>query len=351
MLTGIYTALITPMTADGQIDEPGLERLIEFQLTSSIAGLVPAGTTGESPTLSDQERQRGIECSCRLAGSQVSVIAGAGSNSTSHTLAACAGAARAGARGVLLVDPYYNGPSSLEIRCEYIAPVARRFPDLEIIPYVVPARTGTQLDPVDLALLATQFANVRTVKEASPNSLKNAAVTRRLCGDDFAILSGDDAANLPLMRDPEIAASGAISVVANIAPGAVSSMAEAALSGNWSEADRLHRALEPLARIVHVETIEQTPLGTVPCRARSPLPIKTLMQFLGMPAGPCRPPLGRMTRSGVEVLRVAARGILRDDPFILDPIAAHFGVDLAARLDDDELAASLSYTGYGEAVS
>ena len=229
--------------------------------------------------------------------------------------------------------------------------MARRFPDLEIIPYVVPARTGTQLDPVDLALLATQFANVRTVKEASPNSLENAAVTRRLCGDDFAILSGDDAANLPLMRDPEIAASGAISVVANIAPGAVSSMAEAALSGNWSEADRLHRALEPLARIVHVETIEQTPLGTVPCRARSPLPIKTLMQFLGMPAGPCRPPLGRMTRSGVEVLRVAARGILRDDPFILDPIAAHFGVDLAARLDDDELAASLSYTGYGEAVS
>lgn len=86
--------------------------------------------------------------------------------------------------------------------------MARRFPDLEIIPYVVPARTGTQLDPVDLALLATQFANVRTVKEASPNSLENAAVTRRLCGDDFAILSGDDAANLPLMRDPEIAASG-----------------------------------------------------------------------------------------------------------------------------------------------
>ena len=347
MLTGTYTALTTPLTTDGHIDEEGLEQLIAFQLDGKVSGLVPIGTTGESPTLSEGERRTVVERVCRRTGSQARVLVGAGSNATAHALAASEHAADSGADGVLLVDPYYNGPSSLEIRCEYIAPIAERCPELTIVPYVVPGRTGTQLAPADLGLLVRQFANVRGVKEAS-GDLANAALTRQLCGPEFAILSGDDDINLTLMRTSEIAAAGAISVIANIAPAAVERLTQAALQGDWTEAERLDRALAPLTRIVHVETNEETPLGPVRCRARSPLPIKTLMRLLGMPAGPCRAPLGRMTELGVEVLCRTVRELLADDASLLTPIEYFFGVDIAARLADRALLATLSYPQYCE---
>ena len=129
----------------------------------------------------------------------------------------------AGVDAVLLVDPYYNGPSSLEIRKEYVEPVARKFPSIQVIPYVIPGRTGAQLLPEDLAILAQNFENVRTVKEAT-GDLKNMKQTRKCCGDDYVILSGDDGLTFDMMTDPEINAVGAISVISNIAPKASAEM-------------------------------------------------------------------------------------------------------------------------------
>ncbi len=346
MISGIYTALVTPMRVDGQLDSDGLEQLVEFQLQSGVSGLVPVGTTGESSTLCDDERRQVVERTCRQVTDRADIFVGAGSNSTAHAMEYCAHAAASGARGVLLVDPYYNGPSSLEIRREYLAPIARRFSQLELIPYIVPGRTGTQLEAQDLALLAEEFANISAVKEAS--TAENAALIRRCCGSDLAILSGEDSINLHLMQRADIAASGAISVVANVAPAALQHMVEHALAGRWTEAEKLSTALAPLCAITQLETQEATPLGPVRCRARNPLPIKILMHLLGLPAGPCRRPLGRLTRAGFEQVRHAVRRVLIIDASVLEPIEHFFDVDIEARLADEKLAANLVYADYAD---
>jgi 4-hydroxy-tetrahydrodipicolinate synthase len=260
-------------------------------------------------------------------------LAGTGSNNTREALAGTRHAAEAGADAVLLVDPYYNGPSSLEIRKEYIEPVARAFPDLQIISYVIPGRTGTQLLPEDLALLSREFPNVRTVKEATAN-LDNMRRTRELCGPDFTILSGDDGLTLEMMSDSSIAAGGVISVASNIAPRAVSDMVRLLAAGETSEAERLARALAPIFGILMVKTQEETPYGEVMFRARNPLPTKTLMAVLGMPAGPCRRPLGRLTPKAMDHVLSAARQVWKENPEILEPAAAFFGLDVERRLSD-----------------
>lgn len=345
MLHGIYTALITPFTAQGQLDMAGLEALTEFQLTQGVSGLVPIGTTGESPTLLDTERGQILAQIDRQTNGRTTIIAGAGSHSTAHALEHCRRAAEHGVDGVLLVDPYYNGPSSLEIRREYIAPIAREMPPhLELIPYLVPARTGTRLEAQDLALLAREFANICTVKEASTPD--HAADIRRLCGAQFSILCGEDRLNLALMQRGDIAANGAISVVANIAPAALQAMYTYAHAGQWREAEQIQRRLAPLCSIVQVETVEQSPCGPVPCRARNPVPIKTLMHLLGMPAGPCRAPLGRLARGGLAQVRRAIQQVLDDDASILEPIEHFFNVDIAARLADPTLEETLAYSAY-----
>ena len=150
-------------------------------------------------------------------------IAGTGSNSTQEAIDGTAHAQDIGVNCVLLVDPYYNGPSSMEIRREYIEPIAHQFPEVQVIPYIIPGRTGTQLYPQDLAVLHQQYPNVRCVKEAT-GDLKNMELTRQLCGEDFDILSGDDDKTYTMMISPDIAASGVISVVSNVAPSAVVDM-------------------------------------------------------------------------------------------------------------------------------
>jgi len=153
----------------------------------------------------------------------------------------------------LLVDPYYNGPSSLEIRKEYVAPVAEKFPDLQIIPYVIPGRTGAQLFPEDIALLYKEFKNISTVKEATGN-LDNMRRTRECCGPDFTILSGDDGLTFEMMTDSSIGAAGVISVASNIAPKAVSQMVKFLTNGKKDEARKICKALEPLFGLVTVKT-------------------------------------------------------------------------------------------------
>ena len=227
-------------------------------------------------------------------------------------------AAEQGVDSVLLVDPYYNGPSSLEIRREYYEVVAKQNPDLDIIPYIIPGRTGAQMLPQDLALLADTCANVTSVKEATGNP-DNMKLTRKLCGDDFNIFSGDDGLTCQIMADEQIRACGAISVMSNIAPAAMAQMVELLNQGKSQQALEIQASLAPLLDLVVITTEEQSAYGPVKCRARNPLPLKTMMQILGMPCGPCRPPLGKMTRKGFDLALGALKKVQADSPEIFEP--------------------------------
>jgi len=345
MFQGCYTALITPMRGDESVDHGGLEKLIEFQIANGVRGILAVGTTGESPTLMWEEHNAVTECVCRLCAGRCASIAGTGSNSTRETLAGTEHAVHLGADAALLVDPYYNGPSSLEIRREYFAPVAAEFPEIQIIPYIIPARTGAMLRPEDLALLAEAYPNVSTVKEAT-GDLENMARTRQLCGQDFGILSGDDDKTVEMMSRDDIRAAGVISVMSNILPGPIQRLTELLASGDAEAAGKLAGDLQPLFGCVGVTTVETAPNGQVECKARNPVPIKTLMRLLGMPAGACRRPLGKLTRAGLEHLVGAARQVLANDAALLEPIGSFFGVDVAARLHDDEAMSGLVYQDY-----
>lgn len=346
MRSGCYTALITPFTADGsQVDREGLERLTQFQIKNGITGILAVGTTGESPTLAWEEHHEVVASVCATIKDDCLCIAGSGSNNTKEALAATEHAAKLGADAALLVDPYYNGPSSLEIRREYVGPIAEAFPDIDLIPYVIPGRTGAKLMPEDLALLNNSYPNVRTVKEAT-GDLDNMRRTRECCGPDFSILSGDDAMLVEMMTDKAIDAAGVISVASNVVPKAMTDLVTLLNAGHTVEANRLAEALKPLFGLVTVTTQEATDFGEVACRARNPLAIKTFMALLGMPSGPCRRPLGKMTRKGLNYVVSVARQVQSNNPEVLQPIADFFGVEIDERLDNPEYTKGLCYDAY-----
>jgi 4-hydroxy-tetrahydrodipicolinate synthase len=345
MQAGSYTAIATPFFKDGAVDYESLEHLVDFQIKYGIAGIVAVGTTGESPVLTWQEHNKVTEVIAKRTSGKCICIAGTGSNNTAETLAGTRHAAEAGVDGVLLVDPYYNGPSSLEIRREYVAPIAAAFPNLDIIPYVIPGRTGAQLLPEDLALLFKAYPNVNTVKEATANP-DNMRKTRACCGPEYMILSGDDGMTYKMMTDSQIKAAGVISVVSNVVPGAVTEMVRLLNEGNQPEAEALMRKLQPLFNLVTIKTIEKTPFGDVECRARNPLGLKALMALLGMPSGMCRQPLGKMTQNGLNVVLEATRKVYADTPEILQPVADFFNVDIGERLENPAYREGLCYDSY-----
>ncbi|MBF0204822.1 MAG: 4-hydroxy-tetrahydrodipicolinate synthase [Desulfamplus sp.] len=342
MKTGCYTAIATPFTATGALDTEGLDRLVRFQIENNITGIIVAGSTGESPTLQWEEHNQVVAAVAAGAKGKCLCIAGSGSNNTKEALGASEHAVNAGADGILMVDPYYNGPSSLEIRREYYEPIAKAFPDTEIVPYIIPGRTGTQLLPEDLAILNREFKNITSVKEATGN-IENMRRTRVCCKDDFRIFSGDDGILLQIMADPEIKACGGISVISNIAPKAMTEMVRLQSEGDLKGADALNMALQPLLGLVTVITEEKTPYGMVKCRARNPLALKTLMQILGMPSGSCRPPVGKMTEKGIAVVVAAAKKVQKENPHILQPLAHFFDIDIDKRLDNPEFLKNLWY--------
>lgn len=344
MQAGCFTALITPFSGEA-VDYDGLSRIVDFQIANGITGILAVGTTGESPTLSWDEHITVIDTIAGKTRKKCICIAGTGSNNTSETLSATEHAARAGVEAVLLVDPYYNGPSSIEIRKEYVAPVAAKFPDTQVIPYVIPGRTGAQLQPADLAMLADTYPNVRSVKEAT-GSLENMRSTRQCCGPDFTILSGDDGITYAMMTDPEIKGAGVISVMSNIAPKAVTDMVSLLNKGDVAGAEKLKNALDPLFNMVSIKTTEPSPYGDVVCKARNPLPVKALMQILGLPSGTCRRPLGRLTKAGLDQLLAAARTVQAEAPEILQPAAEFFNVDIDERLNNEKYWEGLYYDTY-----
>lgn len=344
MHQGCYTALITPFK-DKAVDWAGLEKLIDFQLANGIAGLLAVGTTGESPVMTWQEHNQVIETVAQKCKGKSYCIAGTGSNNTQEAMEGTAEAEKAGANAVLLVEPYYNGPSSLEIRREYIAPIARAFPNLEVIPYVIPGRSGTQIYPEDLAILYKEFPNVHTVKEAS-GDMANIRRTRAVCGPDYEIFSGDDGITLDMILDAEVKSIGAISVMSNIAPKAYSEMVRLALEGQTEAAKVLNSKLKPLNDLVTFKTKETTSHGEVIFRARNPLPVKAMFDILGVFPGECRQPLGKLTRQAGEIVLKALQDVNRQAPEILAPLGKFFGVDIAARLADKNALNAVCYENY-----
>ena len=342
MEPGCYTALITPFNPAGDLDQEGLEQLINFQIENGITGILAAGTTGESPTFKWKEHDHVIAQVAKLAKDKCLRIAGTGSNNTNETLEAMDNAVKETVDAVLMVDPYYNGPSSLEIRKEYYEVIAKAYPDVNIIPYIIPGRTGAQMLPQDLAILAKNFPNVSCVKEATGN-LENMKLTRKYCGNNFKIFSGDDALIYDIMTDPEIQACGAISVMANIVPKFLTQMVSLLNQGDTKGAMKFQTALTPLLDLVVVTTQEDSEFGPVTCRARNPLPLKTMMQVLGMPGGPCRRPLGKMTQKGFHILLNAVKIVQTNTPEIFEPIASFFNVNIEERLNTPEFQKDLWY--------
>jgi 4-hydroxy-tetrahydrodipicolinate synthase len=245
--TGVGTALITPFTGRAELDEPAIRRLARRQLDAGVHFLVPCGTTGETPTLSAQERRRVVEIVVDEANGRAPVLAGAGGYDTREATHAATEMWKAGAQGILSVTPYYNRPTP-EGLYQHFKAVAESTP-LPVIVYNVPGRTGCNVEPGTLARLAT-IPNVAGVKEASGNITQMAEICRSVPAD-FLVLSGDDAITVPLMA---IGGRGIISVASNEVPAEMAQMVEAATAGDFTTARRWHEKLLPLMQVNFVES-------------------------------------------------------------------------------------------------
>ncbi len=334
-LRNTYTALVTPFSQNA-IDWDTLGQLAAYQVQNGC-GVLANGTTAETPTLSAQEQYAVLD---RVLQADGSAIAGTGGNGTDVALEKTAHAVDAGARTCLLVDCYYNGPSSHELRTEYYAPIAAAFPQTGFIPYVIPGRTGCELSVEDLVLLCEDHQNVVAVKEATGN-LERMARTRRFA-PRLPIFSGDDDLTFSMMTRPDVSAQGVISVMANLVPSGVSSLVQAVHQGDSERAQRLNAALQHLFGIVVVKTSETTRLGSVVQKWRNPLPVKTAMAGLGIIEAQCRRPLGRMSISGVAAVQSAVSRAYESAPELFDPLQSFFGVDV-----QDRLASSWAHLAYG----
>src|SRR5215475_4527832 len=274
MFQGSIVALVTPFR-DGKVDEAKLRELVEWHVASGTDGIVPCGTTGESPTLSHDEHKRVVEIVIETARGRVAVIA-----LTRH-------ARSAGATGALVVNPYYNKPTQEGLYRHFRA-VAEAV-DIPIVVYNIAGRTAVNVETDTLARLVKDCKNIVGVKEAS-GSLDQMTQVVLACGPDFAVLSGDDNLTLPLMA---VGGVGVISVIANIVPRETAELTHAALNGDWKQARDLHHRLYPLCRAAFFET--------------NPIPIKEAMAMMGMVEPEFRLPMCRMADANRERLR----GVLR----------------------------------------
>lgn len=259
--TGCGTALVTPFNADGSLDEAGVSRLAKRQIDAGIHFLVPCGTTGEVPTLSDEEQVRVVELVVKEARGRVPVLAGAGGYNTHEVIEAGRRMRTAGANGILSVTPYYNKPTPEGLFQHYGA--ISDGVGLPIIVYNVPGRTGCNVDPATLVRLST-IANVVGVKEASGNVTQMCEICAAV-PDEFIVLSGDDALTLPLMA---VGGRGIVSVASNEIPVEMSRLVELADRGDFAGARALHQRLLPLMQINFIES--------------NPIPVKSAMASLGL---------------------------------------------------------------------
>ena len=279
---GSFVALVTPFR-NGKLDEAKVRELVELHASHGTDGIVPCGTTGESPTLSHDEHKRVVEVVIEAARGRLKVVAGTGSNSTAEAIDLTRHAERAGAAGALVVNPYYNKPTQDGLYRHFRA-VAETVA-IPILVYNIQSRTAVNVETGTLERLVRDVKNVLGVKEAS-GSLDQMSQVIAACGPDFSVLSGDDNLTLPLLA---IGGHGVVSVIANILPRETAEMVHAALEGDWKRARDLHYRLFPLARAAFLET--------------NPIPIKEAMAMAGMLEPEFRLPMCRMSDANGERLR------------------------------------------------
>lgn len=282
MFRGTFTALVTPFR-NGGIDVTAFERLVETQIAAGITGVVAVGTTGESPTLSHEEREQVIRLAITTAKKRCQVIAGTGSNATQHAVADTKMAEKLGADGALLVAPYYNKPSQ-EGLFRHFKAIADAT-SLPIILYNIPGRCGVDIVPDTVTRLAKQCRNIVSIKEAS-GSVERISDLRWRLPESFTILSGDDSLTLPFMA---VGAVGVVSVASNLFPAEVCALVEAFQSGDVKSAFKLHRKLFPLFKDLFIEP--------------NPVPIKTALGWRGTMLSDVRLPLCEMTEANQARLR------------------------------------------------
>jgi len=345
---GAWTALVTPFKEDGSVDWNGFEKNVDFQIKEGISGLLPMGTTGESPTVSHEEHGAINKKVFDYAAGRCGILAGCGSNSTEESIKSVKAAAEAGIKAALIIDCYYNGPSSFELRTRHYSRIAETFPDIEFVPYIIPGRTGCEMSAYDLALLGEKYSNINAVKEATGN-IERMEIEGSILPEGFVILSGDDGITFEMMASPKIKAKGVISVLTNIVPAAISRMCAAGLEGKYGEAEEINKKLKPLFDIVTVKTARMEEIKgmehKVTDKFRNPVPIKTLMNALGIPAGTVRAPLGLMTPAGVLTVRSALKSVWLLSPEILKPIEEFYGTDIKKVIADDSAWDALSAGG------
>jgi 4-hydroxy-tetrahydrodipicolinate synthase len=292
MFTGSIVALVTPFK-NGAVDWQSLEGLVEFHLQNGTHGIVPCGTTGESATLTHQEHDEVIRAVIKAVKKRMPVIAGTGSNSTDEAIRLTREAEKSGADGALMISPYYNRPTQEGIYQHYKR-VASEV-GIPIIIYNIPGRTGSKIEPETLARLA-EIENIAGVKEAT-GSVDQAIDVIRLCGNRFAVYSGEDSLIFSLMA---LGGKGVISTVANIAPKETAQLTEACLRGDWEKGRKTQFKLVPLIRSLFIET--------------NPIPVKTALGAMGKCTTELRLPLTPMAEGNLQKLTVAMRdfGLLQN---------------------------------------
>ena len=290
MFVGSMTALVTPMR-NGAVDEEALRQLVERQIAAGIDGLVPCGTTGESPTLSPEEHRRIITIVVQETRKRVPVIAGAGSNSTSKSAELAQAAREAGADGILVVTPYYNKPTQegLYRHFAFVAEKAR----LPVVLYNVPGRTGCDLLPDTVARLA-EIPGIVAIKEATGSVARTQEILQRV-GDRLVVLSGDDGTCFPAMC---VGARGVISVTSNVVPDRMAALWDAVRSGDFDRARSIHNDLLSLHEAMFLES--------------NPIPVKAALAMMGLIAPEIRLPLVPLSERAAEKLRAVlrAKGLL-----------------------------------------
>jgi 4-hydroxy-tetrahydrodipicolinate synthase len=280
---GAMTALVTPFR-NGHIDEAALQSLVEDQIAAGIDALVPCGTTGESPTLSEEEHLRVVTLVASAARRRVPVLAGAGSNDTAHAIHLSKRLLAVGVDGLLHITPYYNRPSQEGLYRHFRA-IAEAV-DLPIVLYNVPSRTGCDLLPETLERLAS-FPNIVGIKEATGQIVRTQQIRQRL-GDRLALFSGEDLINYPLYC---VGARGTISVTSNVAPKLVADLWDATSRGDHVTASALHYRLLPLTEALFSEV--------------NPIPVKAALHLLGRISPETRLPLGELGEAPLQKLRKA----------------------------------------------
>jgi len=291
MFRGTFTALVTPFR-NGEIDVAAFEKLIKNQIAAGISGIVAVGTTGESPTLSHEERQELIRLSIVTAKKRCLVLAGTGSNATQHAVADTKMAEKLGADGALLVAPYYNKPSQEGLFHHFKAIAAAT--SLPIVLYNIPGRCGVDLAPDTVTRLSKECRNIVSIKEAS-GSVERISELRARLPDSFTILSGDDSLTLPFMS---VGAVGVVSVASNLFPGEVCALVRAYECGDSKLAFNLHRKMFSLFKDLFIEP--------------NPVPVKTALGWRGAMSGEVRLPLCEMSDANQAQLRRTLEAFERD---------------------------------------